>query len=133
MSQNPAIRAYCRQAGKALEVSGGEKRRLLDGLRQELAERFPAGEPLTLEALCEEAGSPEDAAEALLSGASEKGRARFRAGRKLRLRCAVAAVALLLVVIAGMLVFFEHYKQGQIAYAEIKIYQSRIVEPYPIS
>lgn len=128
MSQNPAIRAYCRQAGKALEVSGGEKRRLLDGLRQELAERFPAGEPLTLEALCEEAGSPEDAAEALLSGASEKGRARFRAGRKLRFRCAVAAVVVLLVVIAGMLAFFEYFKQGLVDHVEATVIEYKVVE-----
>ncbi len=51
MSHNPAIRAYCRQVGRALELPKTHKRHLLDGLERELEERFSDKTGLTLDAL----------------------------------------------------------------------------------
>ena len=67
MKHNDAvIRQYCRAVGKRLPLPAAQRRQLLTGLREELTESAP--DCTTLDALIAHVGTPDEAAQELLSG-----------------------------------------------------------------
>lgn len=67
MKHNDAvIRQYCRAVGKRLPLPAAQRRQLLAGLREELTES--AQDCTTLDELIARVGTPDEAAQELLSG-----------------------------------------------------------------
>ena len=127
MSRNPAIRAYCRQVGKALELPKVHRRRLLAGLERELEERFSSVAGLTPETLCIDAGSPEESASALMECVDAKERIQHQSQRKLLIRTTFTALIVFLVVLIILsATYFSYLVQYSVDHTEIKIVQSNI-------
>lgn len=120
MSHNPAIRAYCRQVGRALELPKTHKRHLLDGLERELEERFSDKTGLTLETLCRDTGPPEKSATELMEGVDEKDRAQYRFRQKLLTRLLIVSLA---VLVATAIIYCSYIVQHSVDYAEVRISQ----------
>ncbi len=123
MSHNPAIRAYCRQVGRALELPKTHKRHLLDGLERELEERFSDKTGLTLETLCRDAGSPEKSAAELMEGVDEEERARHQSRQKLLTRLLILGLTVLAAI---AIVYYFYSAQYEIDHAEVRIIQYEI-------
>lgn len=120
MAHNPAIRAYCQQAGKTMELPKIQKRRLLDGLERELEEQFSNETELTLETLCKTAGPPEESAVALMECVDEKERARYHSRQRLLTRLAIIGLfAFVILLIIYCFIAVQH----SIDHTEIRIIQ----------
>lgn len=106
MKHNDAvIRQYCRAVGKRLPLPAAQRRQLLAGLREELTES--AQDCTTLDALIAQAGTPDEAAQELLSGiAPERG------------RYLLAAVLIVLAVCCAALIYAQVLTDSSVAYAE---------------
>ena len=89
MKHNDAvIRQYCRAVGKRLPLPAAQRRQLLTGLREELTESAP--DCTTLDALIAHVGTPDEAAQELLSGISPERVQAYQ--KKLHRRYLLAAV-----------------------------------------
>lgn len=106
MKHNDAvIRQYCRAVGKRLPLPAAQRRQLLAGLREEFTES--AQGCTTLDALIAQAGTPDEAAQELLSGiAPERG------------RYLLAAVLIVLAVCCAALIYAQVLTDSSVAYAE---------------
>lgn len=106
MKHNDAvIRQYCRAVGKQLPLPAAQRRQLLAGLREELTEA--AQDCASLDALIAQAGTPDEAAQELLSGiAPERG------------RYLLAAVLIVLAVCCAALIYAQVLTDSSVAYAE---------------
>lgn len=106
MKHNDAvIRQYCRAVGKRLPLPAAQRRQLLAGLRGELTEA--AQDCASLDALIAQAGTPDEAAQELLSGiAPERG------------RYLLAAVLIVLAVCCAALIYAQVLTDSSVAYAE---------------
>lgn len=106
MKHNDAvIRQYCRAVGKQLPLPAAQRRQLLAGLREEFTES--AQGCTTLDALIAQAGTPDEAAQELLSGiAPERG------------RYLLAAVLIVLAVCCAALIYAQVLTDSSVAYAE---------------
>ena len=106
MKNNDAvIRRYCRAVGKRLPLPAAQRRQLLAGLREEFTES--AQGCTTLDALIAQAGTPDEAAQELLSGiAPERG------------RYLLAAVLIVLAVCCAALIYAQVLTDSSVAYAE---------------
>lgn len=106
MKHNDAvIRRYCRAVGKRLPLPAAQRRQLLAGLRDELTEA--AQDCASLDALIAQAGTPDEAAQELLSGiAPERG------------RYLLAAVLIVLAVCCAALIYAQVLTDSSAAYAE---------------
>lgn len=106
MKHNDAvIRQYCRAVGKRLPLPAAQRRQLLAGLRDELTEA--AQDCASLDALIAQAGTPDEAAQELLSGiAPERG------------RYLLAAVLIVLAVCCAALIYAQVLTDSSVAYAE---------------
>ena len=106
MKHNDAvIRRYCRAVGKRLPLPAAQRRQLLAGLREEFTES--AQGCTTLDALIAQAGTPDEAAQELLSGiAPERG------------RYLLAAVLIVLAVCCAALIYAQVLTDSSAAYAE---------------
>lgn len=106
MKHNDAvIRRYCRAVGKRLPLPAAQRRQLLAGLREELTEA--AQDCASLDALIAQAGTPDEAAQELLSGiAPERG------------RYLLAAVLIVLAVCCAALIYAQVLTDSSVAYAE---------------
>lgn len=106
MKHNDAvIRRYCRAVGKRLPLPAAQRRQLLTGLRDELTEA--AQDCASLDALIAQAGTPDEAAQELLSGiAPERG------------RYLLAAVLIVLAVCCAALIYAQVLTDSSAAYAE---------------
>lgn len=106
MKHNDAvIRRYCRAVGKRLPLPAAQRRQLLAGLRDELTEA--AQDCASLDALIAQAGTPDEAAQELLSGiAPERG------------RYLLAAVLIVLAVCCAALIYAQVLTDSSVAYAE---------------
>ena len=120
MSCNPVIRAYCQQVGKALELPRIYKRRLLNGLELELEERFSSEVELTLETLCNDAGSPEESASALMECVDEKEQKKYRSRQKL---FTMLIIIFLLVFAVVVIIYSAYMAQYNVDHTEIRIVQ----------
>ena len=106
MKHNDAvIRQYCRAVGKRLPLPAAQRRQLLTGLWDELTEA--AQDCTSLDALIAQAGTPDEAAQELLSGiAPERG------------RYLLAAVLIVLAVCCAALIYAQVLTDSSVAYAE---------------
>ena len=95
MKHNDAvIRQYCRAVGKQLPLPAAQRRQLLAGLREELTES--AQDCTTLDELIARVGTPDEAAQELLSGIAPERVQAYQ--KKLRRRSLLAAVLIVLAV-----------------------------------
>lgn len=108
-----ATTAYCQAVEKKLELPRPQRRRLLDGLRQELAERQP--DSAAWDALVRDLGEPEETAAALMESVSPETVAGYRRKKRKALQAAIAGLAILLVLFVGLWLWTE---QTQILRAE---------------
>lgn len=101
MKHNDAvIRQYCRAVGKQLPLPAAQRRQLLAGLREELTEA--AQDCASLDALIAQAGTPDEAAQELLSGIAPERVQAYQ--KKLRRRYLLAAVLIVLAFCCAALI-----------------------------
>ena len=115
MKHNDAvIRQYCRAVGKQLPLPAAQRRQLLAGLRDELTEA--AQDCASLDALIAQAGTPDEAAQELLSGIAPERVQAYQ--KKLRRRSLLAAVLIVLAVYCAALIYAQVLTDSSAAYAE---------------
>ena len=115
MKHNDAvIRQYCRAVGKRLPLPAAQRRQLLAGLREELTEA--AQDCASLDALIAQAGTPDEAAQELLSGIAPERVQAYQ--KKLRRRSLLAAVLIVLAVCCAALIYAQVLTDSSAAYAE---------------
>lgn len=115
MKHNDAvIRQYCRAVGKQLPLPAAQCRQLLAGLRDELTEA--AQDCASLDALIAQAGTPDEAAQELLSGIAPERVQAYQ--KKLRRRSLLAAVLIVLAVCCAALIYAQVLTDSSVAYAE---------------
>ena len=115
MKHNDAvIRQYCRAVGKRLPLPAAQRRQLLAGLRGELTEA--AQDCASLDALIAQAGTPDEAAQELLSGIAPERVHAYQ--KKLRRRYLLAAVLIVLAVCCAALIYAQVLTESSVAYAE---------------
>ena len=115
MKHNDAvIRQYCRAVGKQLPLPAAQRRQLLAGLRDELTEA--AQDCASLDALIAQAGTPDEAAQELLSGIAPERVHAYQ--KKLRRRYLLAAVLIVLAVCCAALIYAQVLTDSSVAYAE---------------
>lgn len=115
MKHNDAvIRQYCRAVGKRLPLPAAQRRQLLAGLRDELTEA--AQDCASLDALIAQAGTPDEAAQELLSGIAPERVQAYQ--KKLRRRYLLAAVLIVLAVCCAALIYAQVLTDSSVAYAE---------------
>lgn len=115
MKHNDAvIRQYCRAVGKRLPLPAAQRRQLLAGLRDELTEA--AQDCASLDALIAQAGTPDEAAQELLSGIAPERVQAYQ--KKQRRRYLLAAVLIVLAVCCAALIYAQVLTDSSVAYAE---------------
>lgn len=115
MKHNDAvIRQYCRAVGKQLPLPAAQRRQLLAELRNELTEA--AQDCASLDALIAQAGTPDEAAQELLSGIAPERVQVYQ--KKLRRRSLLAAVLIVLAVCCAALIYAQVLTDSSVAYAE---------------
>ena len=115
MKHNDAvIRRYCQAVGKRLPLPAAQRRQLLAGLRNELTEA--AQDCASLDALIAQAGTPDEAAQELLSGIAPERVQAYQ--KKLRRRSLLAAVLIVLAVCCAALIYAQVLTDSSVAYAE---------------
>lgn len=115
MKHNDAvIRRYCRAVGKRLPLPAAQRRQLLAGLRDELTEA--AQDCASLDALIAQAGTPDEAAQELLSGIAPERVQAYQ--KKLRWRYILAAAMLVLFLGCAALIYCQEITDHSVAYAE---------------
>lgn len=115
MKHNDAvIRQYCRAVGKRLPLPAAQRRQLLAGLRDELTEA--AQDCASLDALIAQAGTPDEAAQELLSGIAPERVQAYQ--KKLRRRYLLAAVLIVLAFCCAALIYAQVLTDSSAAYAE---------------
>lgn len=115
MKHNDAvIRQYCRAVGKQLPLPAAQRRQLLAGLRGELTEA--AQDCASLDALIAQAGTPDEAAQELLSGIAPERVQAYQ--KKRRWRYILAAVLIVVIVCCAALIYAQVLTDSSVAYAE---------------
>lgn len=115
MKHNDAvIRRYCRAVGKQLPLPAAQRRQLLAGLRDELTEA--AQDCASLDALIAQAGTPDEAAQELLSGITPERVQAYQ--KKLRRRYLLAAGLIVVIVCCAALIYAQVMMDSSVAYAE---------------
>ena len=95
---NTILQQYCRAVRKKLPLPARQRRQLLAGLQEELAESAP--DCATLDALIAQFGTPDETAQELLSSISPEQLQTYQ--KQYRRRCILAA-ALAILLRAGLL------------------------------
>ena len=115
MKHNDAvIRRYCRAVGKRLPLPAAQRRQLLAGLREELTES--AQGCTTLDELIARVGTPDEAAQELLSGIAPERVQAYQ--KKLHRRYLLAAVLIVVIVCCAALIYAQVMMDSSVAYAE---------------
>ena len=115
MKHNDAvIRQYCRAVGKQLPLPAAQRRQLLTGLREELTES--AQDCTTLDELIARVGTPDEAAQELLSGIAPERVQTYQ--KKRRRRYILAAAMLVLFLCCAALIYCQEITDHSVAYAE---------------
>ncbi|MFQ6938477.1 MAG: HAAS signaling domain-containing protein [Oscillospiraceae bacterium] len=115
MKHNDAvIRQYCRAVGKRLPLPAAQRRQLLAGLREELTES--AQDCTTLDELIARVGTPDEAAQELLSGIAPERVYAYQ--KKRRWRYILAAALIVLAVCCAALIYAQVLTDSSVAYAE---------------
>ena len=96
---NTVMQQYCRAVRKKLPLPARQRRQLLAGLQEELAESAP--DCATLDALIAQFGTPDETAQELLSSISPEQLQTYQ--KQYRRRCILAAaLAILLICCAAL-------------------------------
>ena len=109
---NTIMQQYCRAVRKKLPLPARQRRQLLAGLQEELAESAP--DCTTLDALIAQFGTPDENAQELLSSISPELVEQYR---KKRVRIWVLLAALVFTLMAASIAFFLHMEKHQVTYA----------------
>lgn len=109
---NTIMQQYCRAVRKKLPLPARQRRQLLAGLQEELAESAP--DCATLDALIAQFGTPDETAQELLSSISPELVEQYR---KKRVRIWVLLAALVFTLMAASIAFFLHMEKHQVTYA----------------
>ena len=109
---NTVMQQYCRAVRKKLPLPARQRRQLLAGLQEELAESAP--DCATLDALIAQFGTPDETAQELLSSISPELVEQYR---KKRVRIWVLLAALVFTLMAASIAFFLHMEKHQVTYA----------------
>ena len=115
MKHNDAvIRQYCRAVGKRLPLPAAQRRQLLAGLRGELTEA--AQDCASLDELIARVGTPDEAAQELLSGIAPERVHAYQ--KKRRWRSLLAAGLIVLAICCAALIYAQVLTDSSVAYAE---------------
>ena len=115
MKHNDAvIRQYCRAVGKRLPLPAAQRRQLLAGLREEFTES--AQGCTTLDELIARVGTPDEAAQELLSGIAPERVHAYQ--NKRRWQYILAAAIIVLFVCCAALIYAQVFTDSSVAYAE---------------
>ena len=115
MKHNDAvIRQYCRAVGKQQPLPAAQRRQLLAGLREEFTES--AQGCTTLDELIARVGTPDEAAQELLSGIAPERVQAYQ--KKLHRRYLLAAVLIVVIVCCAALIYAQVMMDRSVAYAE---------------
>lgn len=115
MKHNDAvIRRYCRAVGKRLPLPAAQRRQLLAGLREEFTES--AQGCTTLDELIARVGTPDEAAQELLSGIAPERVHAYQ--KKRRWQYILAAVLIVVIVCCAALIYAQVLTDSSVAYAE---------------
>lgn len=115
MKHNDAvIRRYCRAVGKRLPLPAAQRRQLLAGLREEFTES--AQGCTTLDELIARVGTPDEAAQELLSGIAPERVHAYQ--KKRRWQYILAAGLIVLAVCCAALIYAQVLTDSSVAYAE---------------
>ena len=109
---NTVMQQYCRAVRKKLPLPARQRRQLLAGLQEELAESAP--DCATLDALIAQFGTPDETAQELLSSVSPELVEQYR---KKRVRIWVLLAAFVFILMAASIAFFLHMEKHQVTYA----------------
>lgn len=109
---NTIMQQYCRAVRKKLLLPARQRRQLLAGLQEELAESAP--DCATQDALIAQFGTPDETAQELLSSISPELVEQYR---KKRVRIWVLLAALVFTLMAASIAFFLHMEKHQVTYA----------------
>lgn len=120
MPNASAIRIYCRQVRRNLQLPRKQKKCLLDGLYQELAEHFSSTEGLTLEMIYKEIGHPKFSARSLMECADENQLAQYQFQKMLIAKIAAVAMTVIIILLIGLFIYAEDH---QIDHAKTTITQ----------
>ena len=109
---NTVMQQYCRAVRKKLPLPARQRRQLLAGLQEELAESAP--DCTTLDALIAQFGTPDETAQELLSSVSPELVEQYR---KKRVRIWVLLAAFVFILMAASITFLLYMEKHQVAYA----------------
>lgn len=110
---NTVMQQYCRAVRKKLPLPARQRRQLLAGLQEELAESAP--DCTTLDALIAQFGTPDETAQELLSSISPEQLQTYQ--KQYRRRCILAAALAILLICCAALAYCQRMIQSSIAYA----------------
>ena len=110
---NTVMQRYCRAVRKKLPLPARQRRQLLAGLQEELAESAP--DCTTLDALIAQFGTPDENAQELLSSISPEQLQTYQ--KQYRRRCILAAALAILLICCAALAYCQRMMQSSIAYA----------------
>lgn len=110
---NTIMQQYCRAVRKKLPLPARQRRQLLAGLQEELAESAP--DCTTLDALIAQFGTPDETAQELLSSISTEQLQTYQ--KQYRRRCILAAVLIALIVCGAALAYAQVIISNSVAYA----------------
>ena len=110
---NTVMQQYCRAVRKKLPLPARQRRQLLAGLQEELAESAP--DCTTLDALIAQFGTPDENAQELLSSISPEQLQTYQ--KQYRRRCILAAALAILLICCAALAYCQRMMQSSIAYA----------------
>ena len=110
---NTVKQQYCRAGRKKLPLPARQRRQLLAGLQEELAESAP--DCATLDALIAQFGTPDETAQELLSSISPEQLQTYQ--KQYRRRCILAAALAILLICCAALAYCQRMMQSSIAYA----------------
>ena len=110
---NTVMQQYCRAVRKKLLLPARQRRQLLAGLQEELAESAP--DCATLDALIAQIGTPDETIQELLSSISPEQLQTYQ--KQYRRRCILAAVLIALIVCGAALAYAQVIISNSVAYA----------------
>ena len=108
------VQKYCRNVGKKLCCRSDTKKRLLEGLQQELAENDLGN--LSYDRFLSRFGTPDEVAAQLMEAVDLEEAASQAKRRKRRLICLVAVV--IVVLFLATVVYIYHLAHGAVTYIE---------------
>ena len=108
---NTIMQQYCRAVRKKLPLPARQRRQLLAGLQEELAESAP--DCTTLDALIAQIGTPDETAQELLSSISPEQLQTYQ--KQYRRRCILAAALAILLICCAALAYCQRMMQSSIA------------------